>query len=295
MPKYHMVLKQCLATSLCTTALIFCSPVLSATDSKPKAVNTPFTPTIENAHMQALPLFYHNIIQFDIAQHGSLSFPEQPDNYGFTAQANVIPLAVQEIALAIGHYPLVFIPGQGREVPSLVALVGIGDNVNQFLTAQKQWRANTYIPAYVRQYPFIAIRNDATKDVLLGIDNNSDWLKRTGGESFIDANGKNNPRLEHIRAFASEYLAFGEHTRTITTALQSAGLLEEGHLSLNSSDGGEPRQVNGFLIINEAKLKALSDAELLKLHHADALGLAYAQLLSMGNLNNVLALSLIHI
>jgi hypothetical protein len=284
-----MVLKTRLATGLCAAALLFCGPVQSATGSKPTTVNNPFTPSIENSLMHALPLFYHDIVQFDIAQHGSLSFPEQPDNYEFTDKANVIPLAVQELALSIGHYPLVFIPGQGKESPTLVAVVGIGDNLNRFLTANKQWRPNTYIPAYVRQYPFIAIRNDANQDILLGIDNNPDWIKRSGGQSFIDANGKHMPRLEHTLAFAREYLAFNERTRAMAQALQAAGVLEEGHLNFNPPDGGEVREVNGFLIVNEAKLKALPDAELLKLHHADALGLAYAQLLSMGNLQNVLA------
>ncbi|MEI7429059.1 MAG: SapC family protein, partial [Betaproteobacteria bacterium] len=49
------------------------------------------------------------------------------------------------------------------------------------------------------------------------------------------------------------------------------------------------QKIGGFLIVSEAKLKALAADALKKLMAADALGLAYAQLFSMGNLGNLFA------
>ena len=45
----------------------------------------------------------------------------------------------------------------------------------------------------------------------------------------------------------------------------------------------------GFLVVSEAKLKALSADALKKLMDADALGLSYAQMFSMGSLSNLFA------
>jgi hypothetical protein len=42
------------------------------------------------------------------------------------------------------------------------------------------------------------------------------------------------------------------------------------------------------MCVDEAKLKALSDEAVLALHKADAMGLAYAQLLSLSNLHSLI-------
>ena len=49
------------------------------------------------------------------------------------------------------------------------------------------------------------------------------------------------------------------------------------------------QQIGGFMVVSEAKLKALPTDALKKLMDADALGLAYAQMFSMGSLGNLFA------
>lgn len=239
-----------------------------------------------------LPLFYRELAAFDIAQHGKLSFPLVPPNYRFAAQTNVIPLLINEIPFALQHYPLVFLPGNGQEPPTLAALVGIGDERNRYVNADGQWRADTYIPAWVRRYPFLAVGTDAQADPVLAIDIKAEWLDAKGGDPLIGADGKPTPRLEFILNFQREFADFAKRTQTIVKSLAESGVLEEGSLRVDPPAGDtatQPREIKGFFIVSEPKLRSLNAKQAGKLHQSDALGLAYAQMFSMANLAKVLA------
>jgi hypothetical protein len=241
-----------------------------------------------DTNTNALPLFYHQPVAFDSSLHGALSFPAVPPNYRFAANADVIPLQVSEVAQAIRHYPLVFLPGQGDQTPTLAALVGLGNGKNQFVSAQGHWRANTYIPAYVRRYPFVPMHVDGQTEPVLAIDLEADWVKQGGDFAFVDAEGKPTERLGQVMAFQQEYLQQAALTESMCAALLKADVLEPRTLNWIGEDGS-PMQVNGLLGVEEARLKALVAESVLALHEADALGLAYAQLMSLSNLQFVLS------
>lgn len=81
-----------------------------------------------------------------------------------------------------------------------------------------------------------------------------------------------------------------EATAAAAKALNEAQVLESAGLTFNPADAqSEPQTVSGFMVVNEAKLRALDGAALEKLNQANALGLAYAQLFSMKNLENLTA------
>jgi len=233
--------------------------------------------------MDALPLFYHQPVPFNTTEHGKLRFSEIAPEFSFAANANVIPLLVTEVAQAARHYPLVFMPGEGASPPVLVAVVGLGDGINRFVGADGQWRANTYIPAYVRRYPFLPMKVDGQNEPILAIDTQSDWVSQQVGEAFVADDGKPTQRLQGVMQFQLEYLQQAEITSAMCAALQSSGVLEPRSLTWQEP-GVEPRQIGGFFGVEEARLKALSAEGVVALHQADALGLAYAQLLSMSNL-----------
>jgi hypothetical protein len=264
--------------------------VASTTKARAVAIKSPTGKLTMNA---LLPLFYRDLVAFDTAQHGKLAFPVAPPDYRFAAQTNIIPLLINEIPFALRHYPLVFLPGDDNNPPTLAALVGIGDGKNQFVGADGQWRPNTYIPAWVRRYPFLAVNTEAQADPLLALDPTAEWLNSQGGERFVDAAGKPTPRMEFVIAYQNEFQEMALRTQNIAKALSESGVLEEGNLRFapgTADQAGEAREIKGFFIVSEQKLRALSAKAIAKLHQADALGLAYAQLFSVANLSNVVAL-----
>jgi hypothetical protein len=236
------------------------------------------------------PLFFNDLVAFDTDTHRTLALPAQRKGFAFAAGAPMLPLTYAEVGQALHIYPIAFIPD--GETLALVALSGLpieGAKRNLFIDAWGEWRPNTYIPAYVRGYPFIALRPSEAAEPILAFDPQALDFKADGGQPLITADGQPSEQLKGIMAFQAEYRQLAERTTVMTKALKEAGVLEEGNLQLQTPDNKEAQKIGGFLIVSEQKLKALPTDVLKKLMDADALGLAYAQLFSMGSLPNLFA------
>lgn len=237
------------------------------------------------------PLFFNDLVALDTERHGKLRLPAERKNFAFAAQANLLPLTFAEVSQALRHYPLVFV-AEGDKL-ALVAMSGLAvDTVsgNRFVDAKGEWRPGVYIPAYVRGYPFIAVRPGEAAEPILAFDPDAADFVRTGGQALINADGQPSDQLKGIMAFHAEYRQLAERTAVMTQALKDANVLEEGSLQLQSTNTQDaPKSIGGFLVVSEQKLKALPANALKKLIEADALGLAYAQLFSMSSLSNLMA------
>lgn len=240
-----------------------------------------------------LPLFYQSLVPFSLEVHGRLQFPESAPDYRFASNTNVIPLLANEAPIAQARYPLVFIPQTSESPATLAAVVGAGDGVNTYLDDDGQWVADTYIPAWVRRYPFFSIQAGEQAEPMLAIDPTVKWLKKKGGESFVGQEGKPTDRLQRVMAFNQEYQQMAAKTRELVQALLSAEVLEEGVMRIpiasdtESDKDQKSREIRGFLMVNEQKLRELSDEQLAELHRSGALTVAYAQLMSMQNLGKI--------
>lgn len=230
-----------------------------------------------------MPLFYQKLELLDKKKHASLGVAKEFSDFSFAAQANIIPVVVTELSLASKHYPLVFVDEANSPAPTLVAMVGLGDNKNLFVDAKGKWRAGVYVPAWVRRYPFMTVKADDKREAL-ALDPSA---KIFAGKSKLPLFEKDEPTetLKRIVAFQNEFNAAFEQTAAMARALKEAGVLEAATLRIGSAEKETPgRNITGFLVVNEAKLRALDAAAIAKLHQANAIGLAYAQLLSMANL-----------
>ena len=230
-----------------------------------------------------LPLFYRRIEAFDTARHGQLRRPASVD-FSFAANTSVIPLLVTEVPYALRHYPLVFIPGEADTVPTLSAVVGLGDERNLFVDPTGAWLVGAHIPAYVRRYPFHAMRVESQADPLLAID--PDYAIDAAGEPLVDAAGEPSAYLAGMLDLAREYLVAADRTEAICRALRDAGVLEPGDITLQAT-AGQQHRIDGFLNVSEERLRALSAEAVTDLHRADAMGLAYAQVLSLANFRHL--------
>lgn len=240
-------------------------------------------PANDSPTANRMPMFYQQIEAFDTTRHADLCRQTQRD-FRFAAEATVIPVVISELPQLLRHYPLVFIPSVDGGSPGLAVLVGLGDGPNLFVNSQSAWLPDTYIPAYVRRYPFHALRIDMETEPLLAIDPTA--LITGYGEPLVDTAGEPSSYVREMLAFTQEYRAAAERTETMCQALLDAGVLQDGDITLQTASG-EVHRINGFLSVDEARLRLLPAEALIKLHGADALGLAYAQLLSLVNLTHL--------
>lgn len=233
------------------------------------------------------PLFFSNLVALDTNAHRGLRLAAKRKSFAYAGQANLVPLTVADVAPALRDYPVVFVTD--GDVPTLVAVLSLKPGSNRFVDADGHWRPGAYVPAYVRSYPFIAVRTEGKSDPVLALDPGADAFKAEDGLPLFDADGKPTDSLRAIMAYQAEYQHLAERTRSMAKALEAAGVLEESVLQIQPPGGGEMQKVAGFRVVSEQKLRALPAEALGKLHEADALGLAYAQMFSMGSLGNLFA------
>ena len=240
----------------------------------------------------ALPLLYKALVPFSRIHHAALCFPEAVPNFSYAASANVIPLLAQEVVHAQSAYPILFLPSkQGIEI-SLVAMTGWGDGVNRFVDESGQWRSHTYIPAWVRRYPFYTAKTAEREEPLLVIDPTTSWLNETGGRPFFEEGVEITERLAALLKFNEEYQVARIHSQTLVDALFKSGVLELGSFRFKTGkDEDKYQEINGFMLVSEAKLQQLDSTSIVSLFKMGALQLAYAQLSSMQNIRNLATLT----
>ncbi|MBV9523080.1 MAG: SapC family protein [Alphaproteobacteria bacterium] len=113
-----------------------------------------------------MPLFYKNPRPLDPARHSAMSLKTEM-NFGFARTTNSVPLNVVEFFTAARHFPIVFMT---EPFPSALAVLGVRQDENLFVDERGQWQNDSYIPAYVRRYPFIFFESDDRQTLSLCID-----------------------------------------------------------------------------------------------------------------------------
>jgi hypothetical protein len=112
---------------------------------------------------------------------------------------------------------------------------------------------------------------------------------QTAGELFFDDNDEVSKPVKEILDFLNQVEQNRAATNVAVAALEEAGVLADWLLKIK--DGEQEKPVTGLYRIDEAGLNALEDEAFLKIRKAGALLIAYAQLMSMGNMQNLAQLA----
>ena len=227
-------------------------------------------------------LFYKKIAALNKDQHRRLSF-KKFDRMDFAAHAQSVLLTGSEYAEACKEYPIVFIKAPDNTLMS-VALLGFRQGENLFINANGKWNAS-YIPAYVRRYPFV-FSEVGTEQLVVCIDEECSGLNSAGeGELLFDEQGAASPFVNSMIQFMQDYQTDFNRTRAFTEHLQKLDLMKESSAKI-TLENGEDFLINGIWMVDETALTALSDENLLLLARNGELGRIYAHLISLSNLKN---------
>ena len=203
----------------------------------------------------------------------------QPTDYAFAATRAVTPLLGMEFATAAVAMPIAFIEKSGRYLP--VAMMSPVQGHNLFIGPGGQW-LGSYIPAWLRSYPFRLLRTEGGDKMTLCIDEDSGMIvdADVDTQKFFEEDGSPSAAVKATLNFLQQVEQNRSLTDLAVAALAEAGLI--GPWPLTVSVDNQPQTVNGLHRVDEAKLNALDDESFLKLRKSGALPLAYIQLLSMG-------------
>ena len=234
---------------------------------------------------QTFPMFYKQPEALTNELHGDLRFDAEI-GFEFAKNTHVIPLNVTELAAAARYYPIVFI---GEETPVPVAVVGLRQDENLFVDESGKWQADTYIPSYVRRYPFIFVTDSDQSQFSLCIDRSAPHIVEEGGVALFDgeeASEATKNALEFCRIYQGEV----QGSQTVSKAIGDENLLTVNHANINF-ESGEQLSVTDFKVVDEARFNDLSDEKFIKLRKIGAISAIYCHLISTGNWANLVELS----
>jgi hypothetical protein len=230
-----------------------------------------------------LPMFFRGIVPLDASRHGKLKL-QRGREYGFARETNAVPIALNEAAAAAADYPVVF-GGKGRV--AMLAIVGYRDRENLFLEKDGSWRAGTYIPAYVRNYPFAFIEAP-NNQLVLGIDPEASLLGAAGEPLFNNSAQPTPPLNQAIELCKSLHQSL-RVTGEFFNALEAQGLLVENSAVIEFKAGGSAR-LGGFRVIDPQKFDALDDATILDWKKRGWLAPVYAHFIASGRWSRIVDL-----
>ncbi|KCZ52252.1 hypothetical protein HY29_18205 [Hyphomonas beringensis] len=236
----------------------------------------------------SLPAFYNSVTPLFSKAHEKYRFDGRKD-YAFAADEAAVMLITDEFSSAQRDYPIVF---SRDDQPMPVALTGLPGQHNQFVSAQGKWRPETYIPAYMRRYPFIlAFARQGASELSLCFDPSSKSVCESDeGNLFVD--GEPSSRTQRILEFCSAYELGIRKTRRYMETLVELDLLMDAQVDVRLP-GKEPTVLRGFQTISGEKLKTLEDDKVLELVSSGALALIYAHLFSLKNLERLVRSSMV--
>jgi hypothetical protein len=202
-------------------------------------------------------------------------------SYSFASKSGIAPLAGAEITKAIaGGLPIAFVKEKDRFF--LGAVLSLSPGTNLFVAPTGQW-IGKYVPAAFRSYPFMLAKAEGKDELILCMDEDSGLVKDDkSAEPFFDDQGQLSKPVRDILNFLSQIEKNKIMTDRAVSALAEADVITDW--SLKIQDGEQEKPVTGLYRIDEAKLNSLEDERFLKLRKTGGIPIAYAQLLSMGNI-----------
>ena len=222
-----------------------------------------------------MPLFYTNPAPLDAKAHANLSLVDQ-FGFDFTRGVNAVPVNLIEMPQICHFYPIAFSP-DGQATP--VAILGLRDNENLFLNDDGVWEGNTYIPAYIRRYPFIFSELPESDQLTLCVDMNENVVTEGAKQRFFNEEGQPTDLAQNALEFCKSYHAAAQQTLEFSAAIAKADILTEREAQLNVA-GNRRINFSGFQIIDEEKFSKLDEKTFLEWRAKGYLPYIYAHLFS---------------
>jgi hypothetical protein len=224
-----------------------------------------------------LPILYRAVTPVSREAHKGLRIRPMNEPLGFSRGTHAVPALIEEFQIAAREIPIVFVQEGDRVVP--IFLVGIKQNVNSLVTAEGRWSIS-YIPAYVRRYPFVMADVEGG-DSILCVDDTYEGLNKDEGELLLDDKGEPTTAMKGLIDFCESFRRSAQMTDKIMERLSGLKLFKPVSLDINSPKSGAAK-IDGVLVVDDEKLKALPDDVTLELHKAGILNALQAHTMSLG-------------
>jgi hypothetical protein len=233
-------------------------------------------------------LLHRQVMALDRNDHRFVRLRWPIADWSVASRLNAIFVAAVEFGDAARDAPIVFIRAgddeDGKPAIAPIAVLGLVKEQNLFVEGTR-WRGH-YLPAVLRSYPFAIGRIDTEKFAIC-FDASCPALSGTEGEPMFTAQGEPTEFMKNVQAQLEALETEVQRTKLMCRKLRDLDLLKEMRYDATLPDGSKIA-VDGFLMVDDAKLNILADELVLELHRNGVLGMTHAHYVSLGNMNKLL-------
>jgi len=232
---------------------------------------------------------YGELLPLDREVHKNLKLDTAQSVVSRVADQNSVFLAAVEFGDACKEYPIVFVRAgnagpDNKPAVAPLAVLGLRAGSNLFVDGDK-W-TGSYVPAYVRRYPFVMARlDDSSANMAVCFDTTWPAFNETTGEALFK-DGEPTEFVLNAKSFLENFEQEAERTRLICDLLVELDLLQSMRFEAELPNG-EKFDVEGFLALDEKKYAELPDDKVLHLHRNGLLALLEMHRLSLTNMNRL--------
>lgn len=210
-------------------------------------------------------------------EHGALGITPTDRPYDFVASVGAVPLLASEIPAAQRSFPVVF---SDVEKPSIFAVLGLDDRSNLFVGPDGRWAPFTYVPAYVRRYPF-ALADGGNQRFALVVDRAAATVVENARFPFFE-NGAPTSETRAMSDFCADFEKEQRRSEEFLARLRELDLLAPRRARYRTREG-EERELARYVGVIPERLTALTPAQLADLHGSGMLAAIHAHLFSVDN------------
>lgn len=230
------------------------------------------------------------LLYLDSKAHAHMGW-KPVDTYHYAGRFSVVPVGLEELPRVLPVYPLAFFRPRAEQPLQLVALTGLRPGQNLYVSPEDgRWTA-PYRPKAIDLYPFVLQpRPDGAHQYAVGFRVESGALRERpqellGEHRFFTDDGHQTAAFAHVVKRLNQEVQAAQWATRAAAALQAHHLLEPWPGAQPQGQDAQSLDASvGLFRVHEEKLNALDGPALKALQQANALPLAYGQLLSLGRM-----------
>ncbi len=241
----------------------------------------------KNIEITSKAMMYDNPEPLDYKTHGALGMKRLDQAFGFVKEHHFVPVTANEFGVAATTYPIIF-AGEQRQP---LAVMGLGPKQNLFVNDEGAFKQDSYIPGYVRRYPFVLAVPGDNDRMIVCIDRDFEGISDKPDIPFFKGENEPSEYTQNSIEFLKEYERQRLGTEQMMKRLNELDLFENKEVHFDPRRRGmqgEPQKVTEYTAISEPKLNALDEKTLKELASNGILGAIYAHLISLFNWDRLL-------
>jgi hypothetical protein len=205
------------------------------------------------------------------------------------ANLSLIPVVLAEFIHLAVQYPIVLTKNGDTGQFVFSAMLGFEENENLFWQ-QAQWQG-LYVPLQIRRQPFFVETSDEKQHnkFTVCLNTESPAVSEEIGQALFDEKGDESSYFKAVKANLTQLLLGEKENKVLIATLTSMVLIKPMSLEITFMNQSATK-LAGLYTIDEVKLAALNNEQILSLHQSGSLSAIHTMMISLGQIHTLIDL-----